>query len=250
MSGDSIRHPQTDSGRENVLKVLFIGNSHTYFNDMPHLFAGMCEALTGERTEVTMLAFSNRTLKWHCDEYFSVRFALLYGGYDYCVIQQFGHPLPPIEETEPPLEKLVHLCESVGTKPVLYMTWAKRNEPEMALEISRTYRTLAKKHHTLLAPMAELFASLRTEHPEIDLYWFDGSHASPYGDYLIAAALAAVVTGRTDLSALPDRMIDFRVRFEKGTAPTAIETIPETYTESNPAYTAILRAYAARAVTE
>lgn len=230
------------------MKVLFIGNSHTYFNDMPHLFAGMCEALTGQQTEVTMLAFSNRTLKWHCDEYFSVRFALLYGGYDYCVIQQFGHPLPPIEETEPPLEKLVHLCESVGTKPVLYMTWAKRNEPEMALEISRTYRTLAKKYHTLLAPMAELFASLRREHPEIDLYWFDGSHASPYGDYLIAATLAAVVTGKKDLSALPDRLIDFRARFEKGTSPKAIESVPDIFAEPNPTYTEVLRTYAVRAV--
>lgn len=71
---------------------------------MPHLFAAMCESLTGERADVTMLAFSNKTLDWHCEEYFSVRFALLYGGYDFCVIQQFGHPIPPIEETEPPLK--------------------------------------------------------------------------------------------------------------------------------------------------
>ena len=29
------------------MRVLFIGNSHTYFNDMPHLFAQMAERLTG-----------------------------------------------------------------------------------------------------------------------------------------------------------------------------------------------------------
>ncbi len=214
---------------------------------MPHLFSEMCEALTGERTEVTMLAFSNRTLDWHCREYFSVRFALLYGGFDYCVIQQFGHPLPPIEETEPPLEKLVRLCESVGTKPVLYMTWAKKNEPENAGKISRVYRTLSAKYGMPLAPMAELFALLRTEHPEIDLYWHDGSHASPYGDYLIAATLAAIVTGQTDLSALPDNLIDFQVCFEKEKAPTAIEDATEARIAPDPAYTAILRAYAAHA---
>jgi hypothetical protein len=229
------------------LKVLFIGNSHTYFNDMPHLFAGMCETLTGERTEVTMLAFSNRTLKWHCDEYFSVRFALLYGGYDYCVIQQFGHPLPPVEETEPPLGELVRLCERVGTKPVLYMTWARKSEPEKAAEISTVYRALAEKYHTLLAPMAELFETVRTAHPEIELFWFDGSHASPYGDYLIAATLAAVVTGKTDLSALPDRLIDFRVRFDREKGPSAVETIPELGQEGDPSQIAILRGYAASA---
>ena len=229
------------------MKILFIGNSHTYFNDMPHLFAKMCEALTGERTEVTMLAFSNRKLDWHCEEYFSVRFALLYGHYDYCVIQQLGHPTPPIEETEPSVEKLVHLCERVGTNPVLYMTWTKRDEPEKAALISGIYRTLAQRYHTLLAPIAEVFEALRTEHPEIDLYWFDGSHASPYGDYVIAATFAAQLTGQADLSALPDEIIDFRVRFKKDKNPSAIEDTNEAKRPADPAITAILRQYASHA---
>ena len=229
------------------MKVLFIGNSNTYFNDMPHLFAEMCEALTGERTEVMMLAFSNRKLDWHCEEYFSVRFALLYGHYDYCVIQQFGHPVPPIGETEPSVEKLVRLCERVETKPVLYMTWAKRGEPEKAALISGIYRTLADRYRTLLAPIGELFETVRAEHPEINLYWFDGSHASPYGDYLIAAAFASLLTGQTDLSALPDEVVDFRVRFAKEKPPSAIEDPNETKIPAEPAVTAILRQYASRA---
>lgn len=214
---------------------------------MPHLFAGMCEALTGERTEVTMLAFSYRTLAWHCEEYFSVRFALLYGGYDYCVIQQFGHPVPPIEETEPPLKRLIRLCKSVGTKPVLYMTWARKDEPEKASQISGIYRTLAQKYGVLLAPMAEVFETLRLEHPKIELYWHDGSHASPYGDYLIAATLAAVVTGHMDCSALPDRICDFQVFFKGERAPVAIEDPKEIEKDADPAITALLREYASRA---
>ena len=236
--------------RRGALKVLFIGNSHTYFNDMPHLFAGMCEALTGERTDVTMLAFSNRTLAWHCEEYFSVRFALLYGGYDYCVIQQFGHPVPPVTETEPPLARLVGMCRQVGTKPVLYMTWAKKDEPENAAMISGIYRPLAVEYNMLLAPMAEVFDALRIEHPEINLYWHDGSHASPYGDYLIAATLASLLTGEQDLSKLVDRVLDFRVRFERDKAPKACEAAEETATEPNRAYTEILREYAVRAAKQ
>lgn len=231
-----------------TLKVLFIGNSHTYFNDMPQLFAGMCEALTGERTDVTMLAFSNRTLAWHCEEYFSVRFALLYGGYDYCVIQQFGHPVPPVGETEPPLEKLVRLCKSVGTKPVLYMTWARKEEPEKAGAISDLYRALASKYGLLLAPMAELFELVRKEHPEIELYWHDGSHASPYGDYLIAATLAGIATQRTDLGTIPDRLYDFKAFFGIEHEPMAIEEPDEIEADPDPAITAILRGYAERAV--
>jgi len=229
------------------LKVLFIGNSHTYFNDMPHQFAEMCETLTGEPTDVTMLAYSNRRLDWHCREYFSIRFALLYGRYDYCVIQQFGHPVPPIEETEPSLLKLIRLCERVGTRPVLYMTWAKRDEPEKAALISGIYRTLAKKYRMMLAPMAEIFDSLRIEHPEIGLYWIDGSHASPYGDYLIAATLAALLTGKTELSALSDRICDFHAWFTEGSNPTAIEDAAAVMQCGDPAIMSVLREYASRA---
>ena len=230
------------------MKVLFIGNSHTYFNDMPHLFAEMCEALTGEQTDVTMLAFSNRTLAWHCEEYFSVRFALLYGKYDCCVIQQFGNPVPPVEETEPALQTIVRLCERVGTKPVLYMTWAKKAEPEKAEKISATYRTLAKRYHMRLAPMAELFDAVRKEHPEIDLYWDDGYHASPYGDYLIAATLAAVTVCPENLEKIPDRVIDFQVRYEKGKTPGVEENVSQAETTANRGYTEILRRYAEKAL--
>ena len=58
------------------MKVLFIGNSHTYFNDMPELFARFVECTTGEHPDVTMLAYSCRDLEWHRKEYFTLRFNL------------------------------------------------------------------------------------------------------------------------------------------------------------------------------
>ena len=230
------------------MKVLFIGNSHTYFNDMPELFAETCHELTGERADVTMLAYSNRTLRWHCKEYFAIRFALLYGRYDYCVIQQFGHPVPPVEETEPFVGRLVRLCAEAGTKPVLYMTWAKKDEPENAARISGIYRVLAERYGTLLAPIAELFDTVRTVHPEIELYWRDGSHASPYGSYLIAATIAAVILKPKDLHAMTDRAFDFRARFEAGEQPVAEEDADRCVIGLDPEKAAALRRCIERAV--
>ena len=66
------------------MKVLFVGNSHTFFNDMPELFATFVEKTTGEKPEVVMLAYGGRDYKWHRKEYFALRFNLMYGGYDYC----------------------------------------------------------------------------------------------------------------------------------------------------------------------
>ena len=193
------------------MRVLFIGNSHTYFNDMPHTFAVMCRALTGEEPEVTMLAFSGKSLAWHMEDPLSLRFALRFGRYDYCVVQQQAHPFPGEETTAENAEKIFSLCRAAGTVPVVYMTWAERDRPENAAVMSRVYRKLARESDALLAPVGELFETLRREHPEIGLYAEDGGHASPAGDYLIAAAFAFLLTGARDLSPLSDRCADFHL---------------------------------------
>ncbi len=223
-----------------AMNVLMIGNSHTYFNDMPHLFATMCESLGQEKPNVTMLAYSGRALRWHTKEYFSIRFALLYGNYDYCVIQQLGHPFPGLEKTEPEVRALAALCKACGTKPVLYMTWAKKDDPEQISEISAAYRTLSERYDTLLAPIGELFETLRMRHPEIELYWRDGSHASKNASYLIAATFASLLTGRHDLSKLTDESIDFDVQFDSE-HPKAIEDRRRLSAALDPKTAAILR---------
>ena len=191
------------------MRVLFIGNSHTFFNDMPHTFAVMCRELTGETPEVTMFAFSGRPLSWHLSDPVSLRFALRYGRYDTCVIQQPAHPFPDEAVPEKDEETLVSLCRQFGTTPVVYMTWAEKARPENAAVMSRFYRKLAGKHGIPLCPVGDLFEKIRDTHPEVGLYAGDGAHASPAGDYLIAAAFASLLTGTRDLSPLSDRCIDF-----------------------------------------
>ena len=145
------------------------------------------------------------------EEYLSLRFALLYGGFDYCVIQQQAHPFPGEETTAENAKKIMDLCRAGGTKPVLCMTWAERDKPENSALMSTVYRKLAEETGALLAPLGELFEAVRTGHPSVDLYDRDGAHASPAGDYLIAAVYAALLTGAKDLSSLPDTAISFRL---------------------------------------
>lgn len=212
------------------MRVLFVGNSHTYFNDMPELFARMCERLCGKRPEVMMLAYSGRALQWHREEYFSLRFALLYGRYDYCVLQQQAHPFPPEEETRAAVRRILSLCRAGGARPVLFMTWAQQSEPEMSAVMNRFYRALAAETGALLAPVGELFARVRDEHPEIGLYWQDGAHASPYGSYLSAAVFASLLCRTRSLSALGDGGMDFHLDFsgENG-LPVALEAPAEAW---------------------
>ena len=188
-----------------------------------------------------MLAFSNRTLAWHRKEYFPVRFALLYGHYDYCVIQQFGHPFPGIEQTEPFLAELKSLCLCAKTTPVLLMTWAKKGKPEVSAGIESAYRMLAEKLGCMLAPVGELFREINETYPDIDLYGQDHSHASAYGSYLIASTLAALLLQPADLSSLTDRSYDFRAHFFAGEYPSAEENLSAIPIVLHPESAAVIR---------
>lgn len=231
------------------MRVLFVGNSHTYFHDMPHTFARMCAQLTGQTPEVTMLAYSNRALAWHREEYFSLRFALLYGNYDYCVLQQQAHPFPDEELTRKSVLRIFSLCNASGTKPVLMMTWAEKAHPEHFLPMQCFYTALAEETGALLAPVGELFETIRMTHPEIELYWHDGEHASVYGDYLIAATLAAQLCQTAEISALDDQAIDFDLDFEgEDGMPLAKERASDCVVHLDPVKTEVLRALITRTV--
>ena len=224
------------------MRVLFIGNSHTYFHDMPHTFGRMCAQLTGEIPEVTMLAYSNRSLAWHREEYFSLRFALLYGRYDFCVLQQQAHPFPDEEQTRQSVNRILSLCKSGGAKPVLMMTWAEQADPEHFPPMQRFYTALAAETGAILAPVGELFDTICRTHPEIELYWHDGEHASVYGDYLIAATLAALLCHANDLSQLNEQAIDFDLDFEgENGLPLAKERATDCIVQLDPEKTAVIR---------
>lgn len=183
------------------MKVLFIGNSHTFFHDMPETFADIAEAIAGERPEVTMLAYGGRSLLWHSQEYFAVRFNLLYGGYDWCVIQQQAHPFPGYEETAAGLKPIAEMCESSGTKALLYMPWAEKRFPENQEKIRSAFEKLSAEFGLPVAPVGLVWKEFLSSHPELDLFYTDGEHASPVGDYLIALVLAECIFGTSDFEA-------------------------------------------------
>ena len=60
------------------MRLLFLGNSHTYYNDMPFLAAELLRA-GGDAVEVAMLTRGGQSLAGHLQNE-QTRFNLLYGG--------------------------------------------------------------------------------------------------------------------------------------------------------------------------
>lgn len=233
------------------MRILFVGNSHSYFNDMPATFARLCAAAGVEGVVPTLLAYSGRPLGWHLEEYFALRYNLLWGRYDYCVLQQQAHPFPGKAALLADGGRIAQLCRAGGAKPVVLTTWAEQRAPEHQAEMTDAARALAAQEGALLAPVGEIWQRLRETHPEIALFWKDGEHASPYGSYLEAVTLCGVLTG-CDVEALPSTGGDFSrgadITFYDH--PRVLEDPAAVKEELDPALCGIIRAAVASRLRE
>lgn len=174
------------------MKILFLGNSHTYYNDMPQIFANICKE-RGKDVDVAMQAQSGVTYGWHYGKLIELRFALMYGGYDYIIMQQAAHsPCPSKEETLADGMKIIELARRYGVVPIQTMPWAEKRSPEHQYEMYEIYEELAEKAGVRINPVGRIFEDIFNNYPEINMYWLDGEHASEYGSY--AAALCTYAT--------------------------------------------------------
>ncbi len=158
------------------LRILFIGNSHTYYNDMPNMVAEKSRK-EGYDCEVTMIAHGGWFLEQHVQEP-DVRFNILYGHYDYVVLQEHSHPFGPEEKLFDAVRQLNTWIREANAKPLVYMTWAKKDEPDQQACMTKAFRQAAEEANALLAPVGELWWEYRKNHPEVEMYAEDNAHAS------------------------------------------------------------------------
>ena len=162
-----------------MINILFIGNSHTYYNDMP-LMVQERAVEEGYECRVVMNAHGGWFLAQHADEP-DVRFNILKGNYDYVVLQEHAHPFGPVEKFRKAAILLCTLIKDAGSRAVLYETWAKRSEPEMQARMNEAHRQVAEDTGALLAPVGEYWWEYQKSQPQAKMYARDGAHPSAEG---------------------------------------------------------------------
>ncbi len=172
---------------QNTRDVLFIGNSHTYCNDLP--FTVKClAAAEGFDLRPVMLSHGGRSLEEHAAEP-EVRFNIRYGRYDYVVLQERAHPFGPEEKYRAAARVLCGMIRDAGSVPVIYACWARKGEREIQESMNAANRLVARENGALLAPVGEGWWEYADAHPKIDMYAEDGAHASPAGSRYAAECL-------------------------------------------------------------
>ncbi|MBQ9251392.1 MAG: SGNH/GDSL hydrolase family protein [Clostridia bacterium] len=182
--------------KQKKLRILFIGNSHTYYNDMPVMVQRRAVE-EGYDCDVTMIAHGGWFLSQHVEEP-DVRFNILYGGYDYVVLQEHAHPFGPEERFMDAAVTLNKLIREAGSTPVIYECWAKKNEPEKQGYMTEVHKRVAEAIGALRAPVGENWWSYKNSWPDLEMYAEDGAHASEAGSDFAAKLIWAAI--RRDLS--------------------------------------------------
>ncbi len=178
---------------ESQYRILFIGNSHTYYNDLPLVTSRLFEALCpGTRMVPVMIAHPGRMLEEHRWEP-EVRFNVLHGSYDWVVLQQAAHPFPGLSTLLEDGGAIAEQARQAGAEPIAFMTWSEARFPEKQADMTHAYLEFGKAHHLRVCPVGSVWSAIRRDHPDLSLYDADGEHASPTGSFLAACTFALMM---------------------------------------------------------
>ncbi len=175
------------------ISILFIGNSHTYYNDLPVIVRSMFESV-GISAQVVMQTEGGKDLLYHCDRR-DVVLNIKQGGFDYVVLQEVASSFEREAFLRGAERFAEHLKES-SSQPILYMIWAHEKKKHMQKDITPAYVEAGKLLGAPVAPAGELWFSMLRGNKSLPFYRPDGNHATPLGSYLAAACIFYAITGR------------------------------------------------------
>jgi hypothetical protein len=180
---------ETAEARKNGRRVLFIGNSFTYSNDLPSIVEALAAATGQKRFFHEEVVYGGYSLEDHWNEGRALQ-AISKGGWE-LVVMQHGPSAwdgrPTMYEYAPRFAKEIR---AVGARPALFMVWPERGR--LASDFARcseTYRTAAEMIDGLLFPGGEAWQEAWKLDPKLPLYSFDDLHPSKTGSYLVALVM-------------------------------------------------------------
>ena len=186
-----------DPGLDPDLRILFIGNSLTYVNNLPAMVQQLGTSNPARPVSVSSVAFGDYSLQDHWNRGDALT-AIRQGGWDLVVLQQGPSALPEsranlIEWTG----RFADEIRKVGARPAVYMVWPGLGRLAAWDSVTDSYAAAAAAAHALLLPAGESLRSAYDTHPPMPLFDGDGFHPLPLGSFgaaLVIYAAAANVS--------------------------------------------------------
>lgn len=214
------------------IKVLFLGNSYTYVNDLPKIIEDIAsnENMTFTHESVTP---GGCTLFQHVDSQNSMS-KIRKGDWDYVVLQEQSQ-LPSIDHYRHSAMKTAYksLCDSImhynpNAKVLGYLTWGRRYGGQQCVNfgeglycsadfvdfnhmqdtLTAAYCENAYATNSYIAPVGEAWRKALETDPNLVLHSSDNSHPSYDGSYLATCVFHAILWNKSPIGIYHDNKID------------------------------------------
>ena len=227
------------------MNILFIGNSYTFYNNMPLLFEKLC-VQNGHDVVVNSVTHNGHKLYEFVDnndQYTKQLDTLIEKKkFDICFLQE--NSTFCILDSDSFMDGVSRLIEKLSSsvgKFVLYETWGRKSGSEvlkknkwtnesMTFEVAMAYERVARTFNMPISHVGLNFYDIYKNYKEINLYMEDLSHPSYEGSCLAALTHYVTLFGqfpeKTDGLAVPSEMISI---FKKVTSAKSLKD----YIEAN-----------------
>ncbi|MFM7015203.1 MAG: DUF4886 domain-containing protein, partial [Bacteroidota bacterium] len=198
--------------QQQIKKVLFIGNSYTYVNDLPMLLSNVAQS-TGDSIIYDSNCIGGYTFQLHSTNATTMQ-KIAQGNFDFVVLQEQSQlPSFPISQVQssvyPYAQQLDSLITAANpcTETVFYMTWGRKNGDAsncpnwppvctysgMDSLLRLRYMTMSTNNNAVVSPVGAVWRYIRNNYPNIELYNADESHPSLAGSYAAACTFYSVI---------------------------------------------------------
>jgi hypothetical protein len=203
---------------ENVSSVIYIGNSFFHFNDGVSSYVARLLAAADPKSSLRadLVTIDGAGLNWHdVESYFRPNaiglhtissnkrtFANAAKLFDVAIMMDCSQcPVQPQLKTvfREYAKKHSETIRKHGAEPVLFMSWAYADMPEMTAQLAEAYTAAGNDNRAMVIPAGLAFARSAQRRPDINLYIADKRHPSLAGSYLAGATIYATLFGKSPI---------------------------------------------------
>ena len=186
-------HPVTPG--KNTLKILFVGNSYTFWGNLPQIISIISEdTKTKLITKKSVAGGATLSEHWRGEKGLSTQEMIRDGNFDIVVLQE--QSMGAIAEPDTLLKYMKLFCGLIKkskARPYLFLTWAPESELQKQETINKVYLQAGAENGAEVVPVGKAWALARLLSPDIALYDTDRSHPSDLGTILTACVFVEAI---------------------------------------------------------
>lgn len=188
--------------RKTPFRILFVGNSHTFFNDIPGLLSEMSKIQGSTEVITESVVEGGKGLKYHYDTGVAAE-RMASEKYDFVVLQD--HAQQPCVDENAFIEynvKLSKIAKDHGAIPLVYMLFERKKDCPEGYCPQETLTSSSRRALKCIqggdgagdiSPVGEAWRAFSVRRPDLELHQSDGYHSNEAGAYLTACVFYSVI---------------------------------------------------------